>query len=77
MKKRLLSVLLAAAMVATMLAGCSSKTEPEQPANTETEAPAETGEADAQAPAGETKERMNVWKYTIWNVPAGTGGITR
>lgn len=60
MKKRLLSVLLAAAMVATMLAGCSSKTEPEQPANTETEAPAETGEADEQAPAGETKDVYKV-----------------
>ena len=47
MKKRLLSVLMAAVMTAALLAGCGSKEE-QQPA--ETEAPAEAGEAEAEAP---------------------------
>lgn len=55
MKKKLLSVVLSVAMVATLLAGCGSKP---APATTETEAPAEAEapaepEAEAEAPAEE------------------------
>ena len=53
MKKRLLSVLMAAVMTAALLAGCGSKEE-QQPA--QTEAPAEAGETEAEAPAPEAKE---------------------
>ena len=53
MKKKLLSVILAAAMVTAMLAGCGSK-EAEAPAaaegETETEAPAQA-EGETEAPA--------------------------
>ena len=49
MKKKLLSVLLCAAMTATMVVGCGGKEEeaaaPAAPAETETDAPAETGKA--------------------------------
>lgn len=55
MKRKLLGVLLASAMVVTMLAGCGSKpaetsAPAEEPAKEETEAPAET-ETEAEAPA--------------------------
>lgn len=55
MKKKVLGVLLCAAMTATMMAGCGSKEEAAAPAETETEAPAED-EAEAEAPAEEAAE---------------------
>lgn len=62
MKRKIASILICAAMVATMVAGCGSKEEPaasapaqsEAPAESEAEAPAESGaEAPAEAPAGD------------------------
>ena len=52
MKRKLLSVILAAAMVTAMLAGCGSKEKPEAEAPAETEAPSESGD-DAEAPEAE------------------------
>ena len=52
MKKRILSMILATAMVATMLVGCGAKEEAAAPAAT-TEAPA--AEAEAEAPAAEAE----------------------
>lgn len=53
MKRKVLSAILAVAMVATMVVGCgsSSSTTTEAPAAEETEAPAEEGEAAAEAEA--------------------------
>lgn len=57
MKRKLISVLVATAMLATMLTGCGSKpAETEAPAATETEAPAETPaepEVQEEAPAAD------------------------
>ena len=56
MKKKLLSVLLCATMVAALLAGCGSKEEPAaaEPAEEETEAPAEDAEpAEEEADTAE------------------------
>ena len=56
MKRKLLSMILATAMVATMLVGCGSKpaAEAEAPATeAEAEAPATEAEAEAEAPAAE------------------------
>ena len=51
MKKKVLAVLLSAAMAATMLAGCGKKAEEPATAPAETEAPAETpAEEPAEAP---------------------------
>ena len=70
MKKKLLSVLLSVAMVATMLAGCGAKEEaaaPAEEAAVEEAAPAE--EAEAAAPAEETAgEPFYVYS---WNTEAG------
>ena len=49
MKKKLLSILLATAMIASVLAGCGAKEEAAAPA----EAPAAEAEAEAEAPAAE------------------------
>ena len=51
MKRKLLSVVLSVAMVATLLAGCGAKTEEAAPAATEEAAPA--AEEEAEAPAAE------------------------
>lgn len=53
MKSKILSVLLCASMVATMLVGCGSKTEEAPAAEAATEAPA--AEAEAEAPAEEAQ----------------------
>lgn len=70
MKKKLLSVLLCAAMVSTLLAGCGSKEQPaseQAPAEkTEAEAPAaEGGEEAAEAPAGEAGVEGKVFAILV------------
>lgn len=70
MKKKLLSVLLCAAMVSSLLAGCGSKEEPaaEEPATTE-----ETTDA-AEEPAGEAAEgTAGGGDYTIVVMPKLVG----
>lgn len=54
MKRKLLGTLLSVAMVASLMAGCGSKTEETAaPAETEAEAPADAAEAEAPAATGE------------------------
>lgn len=73
MKKKVLAVLLASAMVAS-LAGCGGKEEAPAPAETETEAPAEAeaepeaeapAEPEAEAPAEEEEEAITA-TVTVW-----------
>ncbi len=70
MKKKLLSILLSTAMVATLLAGCGSKPAAEAPAAEATEAPAaEATEAPAaeEAPAEEPAAEAVTLKWAIWD----------
>ncbi len=70
MKRRLLSMLLAAVMVTVMLAGCSSKTgkEAEKPKNdpTATSAPAETGGSEKPAEGTDPQLEKSIKILSIW-----------
>ncbi|MGF7144910.1 raffinose/stachyose/melibiose transport system substrate-binding protein [Anaerotaenia torta] len=69
MKRRLLSMLLAAVMVTVMLAGCSKKgKEAEQPKNdpAATSAPSETGDSDKPADGTDPKLEKSIKILSIW-----------
>lgn len=65
MKKKVLSVLLAAAMIASMMVGCGGKTEDQAPADTQTEADAET--PDDEAAGGLVGVAMPTKDLQRWN----------
>ena len=65
MKRKIASILICAAMVATMIAGCGSKEEPAASAPAQSEEPAEApAESEAEEPAEAPAE-----------APAGDGGL--
>ena len=83
MKKKVLSVMLSVAMVASVLAGCGSTAEPAAPAATDdaaeadADADADAEEADADADAeddAEAEESADVEKETMTAKPANGGG---
>lgn len=80
MKKKLLSVLLSTAMVASLLVGCGDKAEEPAPAEPETEAPAEDEEPaddEVEAPAEDESADAEDESASEWtaDLSADTGSV--